>query len=152
MGGCWCGSKALTTALEKWLWGRIPCQCTMDRWRMSITKKPASSAASTDAIDRPFAASVLAEARRLADEYQVTIWFDKDEGGWCGRCVELPLCMGFGTNPTKCLKSAREIIETTVAVMIEDGEAVPLPETAAAQRTEQINVRLTKSEKRLFEE
>src|SRR5436305_12684489 len=121
-------------------------RCITDRWRMSTTRRRAGSAGSTDdAIDRPFARSILAEAERLAGEYQVTVWFDKEEGGWCGRCVELPLCVGFGSNPTRCVVSTREIVETTVAVMIENGEAAPQPAATAPQRTEQINGRLTKS-------
>ena len=118
---------------------------------MSISRKRKSDAASAKAIDRPFEPPVLAEAKRLAEEYQIAVRFDRSEGGWVGRCVELPLCIGLGRNPTECVREAREIIITAVATMIEDGQKLPEP-ASSEQRTEQINLRLTPAEKYRLED
>ena len=118
---------------------------------MSTSKKPKSVVRKNEAIDRPFASGVLAEAERLAGEYQVAVRFDKKEGGWVGRCVELPLCIGFGADPTACVQETRAVIVTAAATMIENGERMPAP-ASEEQRTEQINLRITPSEKYRLED
>lgn len=118
---------------------------------MSISKKPKNAVRKAEALDRPFDPKVLAEANRLAAEYQIAVRFDKAEGGWVGRCVELPLCIGFGADPTKCVQEAREVVVTAAATMIESGEKMPVP-ASDEQRTEQINLRLTPTEKYRLED
>jgi predicted RNase H-like HicB family nuclease len=94
---------------------------------------------------------VLKEAERLAKEYQVAVRFDPGEGGWVGRCVELPLCIGFGRNPNECVKQTREVIVTAAATMIETGQRLPEP-ASNDHRTEQVNLRLTPAEKYRLED
>ena len=118
---------------------------------MSISKKLKNAVRKLDPIDRPFNAKVLTEAQQLAAEYQIAVRFDKKEGGWVGRCVELPLCIGFGADPTKCVNETREVVVTAAAVMIESGEKLPVP-VSDEQRTEQINLRLTPTEKYRLED
>lgn len=113
---------------------------------MSISKKRKNAAVNTKAIDRPFDHLVLAEAERLAGEYQIAVRFDRAEGTWVGRCVELPLCIGLGRNPTACVRQTRDIVITAAATMIEAGQKMPGP-ASNDHRTEQINVRLTPAEK-----
>lgn len=118
---------------------------------MSISKKPKSVARKVDPIDRPFDAEVLTEAQQWAAEYQIAVRFDKEEGGWVGRCVELPLCIGISADLTKCVNDTRDVVVTAVAVMIESGEKLPVP-VSDEQRTEQINLRLTPTEKYRLED
>jgi predicted RNase H-like HicB family nuclease len=119
---------------------------------MSTTRKPKGDAAKAKGvIDRPFDREVLAEATRVAQEYQVTVRFDREEGAWIGRCVELPLCIGVGKNPTECVRATREVMITAAASMIEAGERLPAP-ASDEQRTEQVNLRLTPSEKYRIED
>jgi predicted RNase H-like HicB family nuclease len=94
---------------------------------MATTKKRNAVAPSNKpAIDRPFDSGILAEAERIAAEYQVALRFDKEDG-WCGRCIELPLVVGFGRDPNSCVRETRELIATTVAVMLEMGDNLPVP-------------------------
>lgn len=118
---------------------------------MSISKKRKSAAANSKAIDRPFDRLVLAEAERLAGEYQIAVRFDRAEGTWVGRCVELPLCIGVGRNPTACVRQTRDIVITAAATMIEESQNMPEP-ASSEHRTEQINLRLTAAEKYRLED
>lgn len=113
---------------------------------MPTTRKLKSGAAKARAIDRPFDRKVLADAARIAEEYQVAVRFDPREGAWIGRCVELPLCIGVGKDPTDCVRETREVVITAAATMIEAGERLPAP-ASEELRTEQVNLRLTPGEK-----
>lgn len=92
---------------------------------MSHSKKPKKSVTKADAIGRAFDPRILNEANHFAVEYQIAVRFDKEQGGWVGRCVELPLCVGFGANPTKCVEDTREVVITAAATMMENGEKMP---------------------------
>jgi len=118
---------------------------------MSITKKLKSDAPKNKAVDRPFDRNVLAEAERLAGEYQIAVRFDGAEEAWVGRCVELPLCIGVGRNPTACVRQTRDIVITAAATMIEESQKMPEP-ASSEHRTEQINLRLTAAEKYRLED
>ena len=118
---------------------------------MANAKKRSGAATLNNlALDRPFDRKLLAEAERIAAEYQVALWFDK-EAGWCGHCVELPLVVEFGRDPNACVCETRELIVTTAAVILENGEKLP---AAASEevRSVQINVRLTPSERHRLED
>jgi predicted RNase H-like HicB family nuclease len=111
--------------------------------RTSGRSNSTSARAKRHRLDRPFAANVLANARRTVDGYQVVLW---SEGGeWYGRGLELPGVMGDGTTPDRCVANVREALVAAVAHLIETGEAVP--PGAGERRTEQVNVRLTPTEK-----
>lgn len=115
-----------------------------------MSRKSKSGPASKEpAIDRPFAPGVLAEARRIAEQYQVVVHFT--EGEWYGHGLELPMSMDDGTTVEECVSKTREAMVATVASLLEDGRKPPAP-AAAAERTEQINIRLTLDEKRLIED
>ena len=151
MDGHWCVLKVRIIHSGKPALAHFQCRSTTERLHMSILKKPKKSVAKDDAIDRAFDPKVLNEANHLAVEYQIAVRFDKEQGGWVGRCVELPLCVGFGANPTKCVEETREVVITAAATMIENGEKMPVP-ASDEQRTEQINLRLTPTEKYRLED
>lgn len=108
----------------------------------SKSKKPAK------AVDRPFAASVLAKARTLVDQYQVIL--TRESKHWYGRGLEMPHVFGDGTTVGACVEDTREALVGAVAYLLEQGERPPAP-AATARRTEQVNVRLTAEEKLLLE-
>ena len=97
---------------------------------------------------RPFDPAILNEARRIADDYEIVMWFE--DGQWYAHGLELPNTYGDGKTPAACISSVREGLVATVATMLEDGERPPAP-ARTGERTEQINVRLTASEKALLE-
>jgi predicted RNase H-like HicB family nuclease len=119
---------------------------------MATSKKQRKGAARNNrAINRPFAAEVLARAESLAGKYQIIVRFDEEELEYYGRCLELPNALGDGETPDACVASTREAIVALVGFMIERGERVPVPATSE-NRTEQINIRVTASEKLVLEE
>jgi len=97
---------------------------------------------------RPFDPAILARAKRIADDYEIVMWFE--DGRWYAHGLELPHTYGDGKTPAACISSVREGLVATVATMLEDGERPPAP-ARTGERTEQINVRLTVSEKALLE-
>lgn len=86
----------------------------------------------------------MAEARKLADQYQIVLSF---EGGhWYGRGLELPNTFGDGPTVQECVADTREALAASVAYLLEQGETPPAPAREGV-RTEQVNVRLTAEEK-----
>jgi predicted RNase H-like HicB family nuclease len=110
------------------------------------TTKTRKSIVKKEAIDRPFAADVLRQARDIASGYQVVVRFDQEEGEYYGRGLELPNVMGDGKTPGACVASTRAALIAMTAFMLERGQRVP-PPAANGQRGEQVNVRLTADEK-----
>jgi predicted RNase H-like HicB family nuclease len=106
-------------------------------------------AKSSKAISRPFDPELLRRARKIADSYQIVIHFE--DGDYYGRGVELPNVMNDGKTPDECVEATRDILTTTVAYMLENGQTPPAP-ASENKRTEQINVRLTAEEKLRLEE
>jgi predicted RNase H-like HicB family nuclease len=97
---------------------------------------------------RPFDPDIATQAKRIADEYEIVLWFE--DGQWFGHSLELPNTYGDGKTPAACIKSVRAGLAATVATMLEEGDTPP----AAARegvRTEQINIRLTAAEKARLE-
>lgn len=105
---------------------------------MSTTAKPKKP------IDRPFAAKHLKAARAAVDSYEITV--RHEEGEWVAEGVELHTCLGSGATPAAAIKECREVMETTLVVMAERGDAFPAP-AKDEKRTEQVNLRLTIREK-----
>jgi predicted RNase H-like HicB family nuclease len=99
--------------------------------------------------DRPFDPAVWKRAEAIAARYRIVIWHE--DGEYYGRGLELPFVMNDGATPDACVKAVRGILATTVAAMIERGQAPP-PPASDAKRTEQVNVRLTPEEKLLLEQ
>ena len=116
---------------------------------MVTTAKPKNSAAKTDPIRRAFSRSILREARQIAESYQLVLSHEPD--GWYGRGLELPFSMGDGRNPGECVKSTRNALTITVAYLLEKGERPPRP-ADDRERSEQVNLRLTRREKLLLEQ
>ncbi len=106
------------------------------------SKKPSKE------LDRPFAAAVLAQAREIAELYQVVLW--QEEGHWFGRGLELPLTFGDGPTAEKAVKNTRAGLVAHVAHLLEKGQRPPAP-ASAGTRGEQVNVRLSTDEKQSFE-
>src|SRR5436853_607716 len=72
---------------------------------------------------RPFAPAILVQAKEVAAEYQIILW--QEDGEYFGRGLELPLTMSDGPTPDVCVTNVREALVTTVACMLEKGEAPP---------------------------
>jgi hypothetical protein len=116
---------------------------------MATIAKPRKSAAKNDPVDRAFAPAILRKARRIADGYQVVL--SREADGWYGRGLELPLSMGDGRNPSECVKNTRAALVVTVAYLLEKGKQPPEP-ADDRERSEQVNLRLTRREKLLLEQ
>lgn len=99
-------------------------------------------------IDRPFDADILRRAREIAGQYRIIVW--REEGDWFGHGLELPDVYGDGRTPAKCIENTLEALTTAVAYLLEQGRLPPSPAQEGA-RTEQVNVRLSAEEKRIFE-
>ena len=101
------------------------------------------------AIDRPFDAKILKQAKEIVGRYQVILQIE--DGEYLGRCLELPLVMGDGKNADECIASVREALTATVAYMLEEGERPP---AAASEQTRsvQLNIRLSSAEKEILEQ
>jgi len=113
---------------------------------MSI--QPKSSAKATKTLRRPFTASVLSEARRLAEQYQVVL--NCEEGHWYGRGLELSHVFGDGRSADEAVADTRKALTATVATLLEQDQRPPTP-AMIGRRTEQVNVRLTAEERLLLE-
>jgi predicted RNase H-like HicB family nuclease len=108
----------------------------------------AKSKRSSRNIDRPFAAGILAEAHKCAEQYQVIL--SRDDGEWHGRGLEFPHVFGEGKTAAECVASTIDAMTAAVAYLLEKGEQPP----AAAResvRTEQVNIRLTAEERIILE-
>lgn len=106
------------------------------------------SRGSDAAIDRPFSARIIREARRIADQYQVILTCDGDH--WYGRGLEMPHVFGDGSSVAKCMADTRQALCGAVALVLEQGQRPPTPARAGV-RTQQVNVRLSAEEKVLLE-
>lgn len=115
---------------------------------MSSKSKSCEARAEVKDPRRPFDAAIWEQAKRIAADYEIVMWFE--DGDWYGRGLELPNTYGDGKTPAACIASVRHGLVLTVATMLEDGERPPVA-GRAAQRTEQINIRLTADEKARLE-
>lgn len=100
---------------------------------------------------RPFDPAIWGKAQAIARRYQVVTWYDEEEKAYFGRCIEIPDCISHGDTPAQRDAMVMECMSLTVATMLEQGQKAPLPSREQA-RTEQVNIRLSRAEKRLIEE
>ena len=100
------------------------------------------------AVDRLFAATTLAEARKIAGQYQIVL--SHEDGEYYGHSLELPNVFGDGKTPTACVNNTLDATAIAVATMLEAGETPPLP-AHEGKRTEQVNIRLSVEEKTIME-
>jgi len=77
------------------------------------------------AIDRPFAAGILAQAGKIAEQYQVIL--AAEDGEWYGRRLELPHVFADGKTPAQCVANTRDGMTTAVATLLERGDKPPAP-------------------------
>ena len=75
----------------------------------------------------------------------------KASGGFTGTTRELPGVLSSADTLTECARRLDFTIETVVASYLADGEQPPAP-SAREKRTEQVNVRFTRSERNLLEQ
>lgn len=111
---------------------------------------PAAGGAADPA--RPFDPAVWARAADLAGRYGVVLW--PEAGEYYARGLEVPDAMSDGPTPEACVANVREALSLHVAAMIERGETPPAPQAGGnerAARTEQINIRMTPSERATVE-
>ena len=100
-------------------------------------------------LSRPFDPKILAQAREIANEYQIVLHYE--DGEYYGQGLELPGAMDDGKTPDECVANTREAMVVLVAYMLEEGQTPPSP-ASEQLRTEQVNIRLTIREKFLMEE
>jgi predicted RNase H-like HicB family nuclease len=93
---------------------------------------------------------VLAKARDIASQYRIILEPNK-EVGFMGNAIEMPNVWGDGKTPDVCVHETREVLITVIATMLERGEVPPIP-GRDEQRTEQVNIRVTPTEKRVLED
>jgi len=94
------------------------------------------------ALGRPFDLKLLTRARSVVSNYQLILRPDP-EVTWLGSAVEMPGVFADGPTPDSCVKNVREALAGAVATLLELGESPP----EAEQRTEQMNIRVTRGEK-----
>lgn len=99
-------------------------------------------------LDRPFDPAILAEAKRIVADYEITLWLE--DGVWYGHGVEFPTAYGDGATVEECMASTREGLVTGVAYMLENGQRPPRP-ARLGERSEQVNIRLTAEERALLD-
>ena len=102
-------------------------------------------------MHRPFDPKILARAEQIAANYGVVIRYMEDDGCFFGRGVELPMAMGDGKTEAQCLECTRQSLVLSVATMLERSERPPLP-ADTGERTEQVNIRVSRAEKQAMEE
>ena len=103
---------------------------------------------SVEAIERPFSAQVLKQAKAIVAEYQVILHCEAEH--WYGRGLELPHVFGDGKTADQCIEDTREALCGAVACMLEQGQRPPTP-AREGTRTQQVKVRLTAEEKAVLE-
>jgi predicted RNase H-like HicB family nuclease len=103
---------------------------------------------SSKVIDRPFAAAILKEARKIAGGYQVLL--RREDGQWFGRGLEMPNVFADGKTPAQCLENVQEAMTFAAAFLLEQGQRPPAAANEGT-RKQQVNVRLTAEEKALLE-
>ena len=104
-----------------------------------------STTGKSESTKRPFDAKTLTKARKIVSGYRLVIE-PSDEVGFFGRMVEMPYVMADGATVEECVRSLMDAAVGTVATLIEQGDKLPSP-ASAAKRDQQVNIRLTADEK-----
>lgn len=99
--------------------------------------------------NRPFAPSVMATAKKLADQYQIVLTYE--DGEWFGHGLELATVFADGKTVARCVRNTRGALAAAVATMLEQGQTPPVPARSGV-RSEQVNIRLTPEERTVIEE
>jgi predicted RNase H-like HicB family nuclease len=99
--------------------------------------------------DRPFEAAIVRKARAIAAAYSIVIE-PHEQRGYKGQVLEMPNLLAFGKTPESCFAETQYVATGAVALMLESGQSPP-SSASESQRTMQINVRLTASERAALE-
>lgn len=99
-------------------------------------------------LHRPLDPARMAEGRKLAQRYQIVIW--NEDGQFFGRGLELPYTFEDAPTAEECITKLREAMAETVELMLEMGQQPPVP-LLEADRTAQVNIRVTPQEKSILE-
>lgn len=92
---------------------------------------------------------MLRRARKVADTYSLR--FEPSGDGYIGTVVEMPGVLGVGNSIESSAKETVELLVSALATLIEMGEPIPSP-ASAAKRDRQVNIRLTADEKLRLED
>ena len=95
-------------------------------------------------------AALLKRARRYMADYSLVIR-SRPNGGYTGSSPEFPGTLVGGETPERCAHNLDFMIETIVASYLADGQTPPSP-AGREKRTEQVNVRFTRSERTMLEQ
>lgn len=94
-------------------------------------------------------ADVLRKAEKVVSAYKITIE-PNQRFGFAGSAIEFPTVLGRGKTREECLQDTQEALKVAAATMLHLGGTPPKPAPAQA-RTEQVNVRVTSTEKALMQ-
>jgi predicted RNase H-like HicB family nuclease len=93
--------------------------------------------------------ALVKKARQHLSRYSVFIKPD-GEGGFIGSATELPGVIADGDTLDECARNLSFALETVIASYLVDGQSPPEP-TGREKRTEQVNVRFTRSERNMLQ-
>ncbi len=94
-------------------------------------------------------AALVKKARQQLARYSFVIQPDK-EGGFIGSATELPGVIADGDTLDECARNLSFALETVIASYLADGQSPPQP-ARREKRTEQVNVRFTRSERSMLQ-
>ena len=94
-------------------------------------------------------AAILKKSKPIMDRYTLLVE-PSDEGGFDGRCVELPGVIAGGDTVEEAWHELRFGVETLVASYLTDGDTPP-PPSHRKKRSEKVNVSFTPLEKMMLE-
>lgn len=92
--------------------------------------------------------ATLRKAERSVVGYKIVIEPNRSFG-FVGSAIEFPTVLGRGKTREECLEDTEQALIVAAATMIHLGERPPKP-TPTQARTEQINIRVTRTEKSLM--
>lgn len=102
----------------------------------------------TKDLTKVLKADVLRRAEKAVAGYKVIIESNQ-KFGFAGSVVEFPTILGRGKTREECLQDTQEALKVAAATMLHFGGSPPKPAPAQA-RTEQVNIRVTSTEKVLM--
>lgn len=74
---------------------------------------------------RPFDAEVVTRARDLCGRYEIEVEPDTGANGYVGRVKALPTVFGCGQSAAEAGSTTRELLQWTLAYLIEAGRPLP---------------------------
>lgn len=93
--------------------------------------------------------AIFTRAKEIASQYTVVLQ-PHARLGFLGHSLEMPNVFVDASTANKCIERMRDALAVAVAVMLEAGQAPPVPAVEQKRET-QINIRLSSEEKLLLE-